>query len=210
MVTLRNSEYHRAWLKPPHCIDRGKKQISQFSGSCTRQKSESVKAESLCREARRPQGAEEINCKWQIFFFFFFLKPWADNGSTTNQYSCHLFYGQGWHTSCHFYIKNAYCGTGTWWNSPALRCLSYLIQIRSDQLLSGVRLFATPWITARQASLSITNSRSSLRLTFIESVMPSSHLILCHPLLLLPPIPPSLFQWVNSSHEVAKVLEFQL
>ena len=50
-------------------------------------------------------------------------------------------------------------------------------QIRSDQLLSRVWLFATPWITARQASLSITNSQSSLRLTSIESVMPSSHLI---------------------------------
>ena len=62
-------------------------------------------------------------------------------------------------------------------------------QIRSDQSLSRVRLFATPWITARQASLSITNSRSSPRLTSIESVMPSSHLILCRPLLLLPPIP---------------------
>ena len=71
---------------------------------------------------------------------------------------------------------------------------------------------ATPWITACQASLSITNSWSSLRLMSIESVMPSSHLILCCPLLTLPPIPPSisLFQWVNSSHEVAKVLEFQL
>ena len=153
---------------------------------------------------------------------------------------------------------------------------SYSYQINSDQSLSCVRLFATPWIAARQASLSITNSRSSLRLT---SVMPSSHLILCRPLLLLPkwlkvfasvqfssvaqwcptlrdpmnrstpglPVhhqlpeftqthvlrvsdaiqpshplsssfPPapnpsqhqSLFQWVNSSHEVAKVLEFQL
>ena len=84
--------------------------------------------------------------------------------------------------------------------------------IRSDQLLSRVRLFATPWIAARQASLSISNSRSSLRLTSIESVMPSSHLILCRPLLLLPPPSQhqSLFQWVNSSHEVAKVLEFQL
>ena len=51
---------------------------------------------------------------------------------------------------------------------------------------------ATPWIAARQASLSITNSWSSLRLTSIESVMPSSHLILCRPLLLLPPIPPSI------------------
>ena len=57
----------------------------------------------------------------------------------------------------------------------------------SDQSLSRVRLFATPWIEARQASLSITNSRSSLRLTSIESVMPSIHLILCRPLLLLPP-----------------------
>ena len=51
---------------------------------------------------------------------------------------------------------------------------------------------ATPWIAARQASLSITNSQSSLKLMFIELVMPSSHLILCYPLLLLPPIPPSI------------------
>ena len=88
-----------------------------------------------------------------------------------------------------------------------------LLQFSSVQSLSHVRLLATPWIAARQASLSITNSRSSLRLTSIESVMPSSHLILCRPLLLLPTIPPqhqSLFQWVNSSHEMAKVLEFQL
>ena len=61
----------------------------------------------------------------------------------------------------------------------------------SVQSLSRVRLFVTPWIAARQASLSITNSRSSLRLTYIESVMTSSHLILCRPLLLLPPVPPS-------------------
>ena len=85
-----------------------------------------------------------------------------------------------------------------------------VIQFSSVQSLSHVLLFATPWISARQASLSITNSRSSLKLTSIESVMPSSHLILCRPFLFLPPIPPSLFQWVNSSHEVAKVLEFQL
>ena len=68
-----------------------------------------------------------------------------------------------------------------------------------DQSLSRVRLFATPWITARQASLSITSSRSSLRLMSIESVMPSSHLILCHPLLLLPPIPPSVRVFSNES-----------
>ena len=65
------------------------------------------------------------------------------------------------------------------------------VQFSSVQSLSHVRLFATPWITARQASLSITTSRSSLRLTSIESVMPSSHLILCRTLL-LPPIPPSI------------------
>ena len=72
-------------------------------------------------------------------------------------------------------------------------------QIRSDQSLSRVQLLVTPWIAARQASLSITNSRSSLRLTSIESVMPSSHLILCRPLLLLPPIPPSIRVFSNQS-----------
>ena len=68
----------------------------------------------------------------------------------------------------------------------------FIVQFSWVQSLSHVWLFATPWITARQASLSIANSRSSLRLTSIESVMPSSHLILCSPLLLLPPIPPSI------------------
>ena len=63
---------------------------------------------------------------------------------------------------------------------------------QSVQLLSRVRLFATPWIAAHQASLSITNSWSSPKVMSIESMMPSSHLILCHPLLLLPPIPPSI------------------
>ena len=70
---------------------------------------------------------------------------------------------------------------------------------RSDQSFSRVQLFATPWIAARQASLSITNSWSSPRLTSIESVMPSSHLILCHPFLLLPPIPPSISVFSNES-----------
>ena len=67
-----------------------------------------------------------------------------------------------------------------------------LVPFSSVQLLSRVWLFATPWIAARQASLSITNSRSSLKLTSIVLVMPSSHLILCRPLFLLPPIPPSI------------------
>ena len=72
-------------------------------------------------------------------------------------------------------------------------------QFSSVQSLSRVQLFATPWIAARQASLSITNSQSSLRLTSTESVMPSNHLILCRPLLLLPPIPPSIRVFSNES-----------
>ena len=67
------------------------------------------------------------------------------------------------------------------------------------QSLNCVRLFAIPWIAARQASLSITNSLSLLKLMPIESVMPSSHLILCRPLLLLPPIPPSIRVFSNES-----------
>ena len=70
-------------------------------------------------------------------------------------------------------------------------------QFTSVQSLSHVRLFATTWIAAHQASLSITNSWSLLKLMSIESVMPSSHLILCRPLLLLPPIPPSIRVFSN-------------
>ena len=71
--------------------------------------------------------------------------------------------------------------------------------VSSVQSLSHVRLFATPYIAACQASLFITISRSSLRLTSIESVMPSSHLILCRPLLFLPPIPSSIRVFSNES-----------
>ena len=73
------------------------------------------------------------------------------------------------------------------------------VQFSSVQSLSCVRLFATTWIAARQASLSITNSRSSLRFMSIKSVMPSNHLILCCSLLLLPPIPPSIRVFSNES-----------
>ena len=80
------------------------------------------------------------------------------------------------------------------------------------QLISCVRLFATPWTAAHQASLSFTISQSLLRLMSVESVMPSNHLILCRPLLLLPSAFPSIrvFSTVSSSHQVAKVLQFQL
>ena len=73
------------------------------------------------------------------------------------------------------------------------------ICISSVQSLSRVRLSATPWLSARQASLSITNTQSLPKLMSIDSVMPSSHLILCRPLLLLPPIPPSFRVFSNES-----------
>ena len=85
-------------------------------------------------------------------------------------------------------------------------------QIRSDQLLSRVWLFATPWIAARQASLSITNSQSSLsHVQWVsDAIQPSHPLSSPSPLVPNPSQNQGLFQWVNSSQEVAKVLEFQL
>ena len=105
-----------------------------------------------------------------------------------------------------------------------LLCVYLLFLVQS---LSPVWLFVTPWTASRQASLFFTISQSLCKLMSIESVMPSKHLILCHLLLLLPSIFPSirvfsnesalnlsqhqgLFQWVSSSNQVAKVLEFQL
>ena len=122
------------------------------------------------------------NCDFFIFFFFLFL----------------------------FFILavlGLHCGAQVCLASSLSSLESYTIPslkfnfpyIYSVQSLSRVRLFATPWIAARQASLSNTNSRSSLRLMSIESVMPSSHLILCRPLLLLPPIPPSIRVLSNES-----------
>ena len=78
-------------------------------------------------------------------------------------------------------------------------CLEQSVQFSSVQSLSHVQLFVTPWTAACQASLSIINSRSSLKLMSFESVMPSSHLILCRSLLLLPPIPPSIRVFSNES-----------
>ena len=85
------------------------------------------------------------------------------------------------------------------WYDAAETCKYHSVQFSSVQSLSRVWLFATPWIAARQASLSITNSQSSLKLMSIQSVMPSSHLILCRPLLLLPPIPPTIRVFSNES-----------
>ena len=83
------------------------------------------------------------------------------------------------------------------WSSYTSVVLS--VQFSSVQLLTRVQLFVTSWTVARQASLSITNSRSSLRFTSIESVMPSNHLTLCHPLFLLPSIFPSIRVFLNES-----------
>ena len=106
----------------------------------------------------------------------------------SSSYSRPCIMGFGQFKLCH----STYCEV-----TPSLPTEIDSVQFSSVQSLSCVWLFATPWITACQASLSITNSRSSLRLTSIESMMPSSHLILCRPLLLLPPIPPSIRVFSN-------------
>ena len=97
-----------------------------------------------------------------------------------------------------FSIWGPQCCCSLWGNCPCCYCCS-VTHFSSVQSLSCVWLSATPWIAARQDSLSITNSRSSLKFTSIESVMPSSHLILCRPLFLLPSIPPSIRVFSNES-----------
>ena len=86
------------------------------------------------------------------------------------------------------------------------------LSVSSVQSLSQVWLFETPWTVAHQATLSITNSRSLCKLRSIEAVMPPNHVILCHPLFLLPSIFPSvrIFSNVSYLHHVAKVLKLQL
>ena len=109
-----------------------------------------------------------------------------------------------WVTSVFFFFWRLQLigyGTSTLWR---IICFAHcywlhLVQFSSVQSLSCVRLFVTPWIAARQASLPITNSQSLPKLMSIESVMPSSHLILCHPLLLLPLILPSIRVFSNES-----------
>ena len=83
--------------------------------------------------------------------------------------------------------------------NSAMWIVNNTVQFSSVQPLSRVWLFETPWIAACQGSLSITNSQSPPKLMSIESVMPSSHLILCHPLLLLPPVPSSIKVFSNES-----------
>ena len=126
---------------------------------------------------------------------------WASLRNRALIHQCDLNCSLGLHKSQPEFLKGcarqsvafiAYLTTG----SLTVHLTQISVQFTS---LSHVRLFATPWIPARQASLSITNSRSSLKLTSIEPVMPSSHLILCRPLFLLPPIPPSIRVFSNES-----------
>ena len=105
---------------------------------------------------------------------------------TTNLLSQNIWY------RVHFFLLVSRNSYNSWGQDPCLQHLYPSVQFSSVQLLSCVQLFATPWTPACQASLSITNSRSSLKLMSIKSVMPSNHLILCCPLLLLPSIFPSI------------------
>ena len=111
----------------------------------------------------------------------------------------------GFHSVCPLMVEDKRLVEASWWEWLAVgesgSCSGGQshAQFSSIQSLSRVQLFSTPWIAARQPSLSITNSQSSLRLKSIESVMPSSHLILWPPLLLLPPIPPSIRVFSNES-----------
>ena len=117
------------------------------------------------------------------------LSPWDFPGKNTGM-------------DCHFLLQGIFRTQGssgtegrlfTIWAMREWKCWS----LSSVQLLSRVRLFATPWTAARQASLSITNPQSSLKLMSIELVIPSSHLFFCCPLFLLPPIPPSIRVFSN-------------
>ena len=101
-----------------------------------------------------------------------------------------------------YLITGSLYGFGHLQPFPLLHMRDTESESRSTQFSSvpqSCLLFATPWITAHQASLSITNTQSLLKLMSIESVMPSSHLILCRPLLLLPSIPPSIRVFSNES-----------
>ena len=116
------------------------------------------------------------------------------------------------HGYSHFYrLGSMISEIRNWARSNKLLGIELLAEHLVVQLLSCVRLLATPWTAACQASLSFTIPWSLLRLMSVESAMPSSNLILCHSLLLLPSVFPSisLFWWVGSLHQMAKILELQ-
>ena len=121
--------------------------------------------------------------------------PWSCKESDTTEATEHeqdsLLCGD-WPANSRLFSTSRLHPLGTDSTPPLVVTIKNVSQFSSVQLLSRVLLFETPWTAARQASLSITNSRSLLKLTSVESVMPSNHLILCRPLLLLPSIFPSI------------------
>ena len=120
--------------------------------------------------------------------------PWVNQNWKRQMYS-----NVHWNTIYNsWYVEATYMSMNRWMNKEAVVHIHNGI-FSSVQSLSRVRLFATPWIPTCQPSLSITYSQSSLKLTSIKSVMPSSHLIFCRPLLLLPPIPPNIRVFSNES-----------
>ena len=144
------------------------------------------------------------------------LCPWNSPGKNTGvcSHSLHqrIFQTQGSNLGC------LHCRQILYHLNHLSEALSNLFPFREEavavvQLLSLIQLFATPWTAAHQTSLSFTISQSLLKLTSIELVVPSSHLVLCHPLLLLSSIFPSIrvfFQLLGSSHQETKVLQLQL
>ena len=133
---------------------------------------------------------------------------WLSNFPNTAYYwlLCHKLIDQIW---VDLFLSSLFCSTDLYvCVMPVLYCLNFYVV----QPLSCVWLFETPWTAACQASLSFTISWSLLKLMSTESVIPSHHLILYRPLLLLPSIFPSisLFRWASYLHQVVKVLELQL
>ena len=119
-------------------------------------------------------------------------------GSLTSQNSCPGDCpGSDWCGDSIHAVSGALAVPGTRGWRPEYVVISVFIRFCSVQLLSRVQLFATPWTAAHQASLSITNFQSLLKLMSVKSVMSSNHLILCHPLLLLPSIFPSIMVFSN-------------
>ena len=132
-------------------------------------------------------GSLRIRHEWVTLLSLFTFKHWRRKWQPTPVFLPGESQGWGSLVGCHLWGHTESDMTEV---TQQQQC--HMVSLFSSvQSPSRVWLFATLWITAHQASLSITNSRSSLRLTSIASVMPSSHLILCRPLFLLLPIPPS-------------------
>ena len=145
-----------------------------------------IESMSSAVEAQSPNHWTRTSLIWQILIYY---NCYVENriGSRVRERGWIVELGIPSIGVCYLFFFFKYCQ-----GHIKLTIFFYILPFSSVQLLSCVRLFVTPWSAAHQASLSITDSRSLLKLMSIESVMPSSHLILCHPLLLLPPIPPSI------------------